>query len=237
MRTIGFSTGALALGDWQKALSMLEGSSATAIELSTLREHEFIEISGFLQDLEVPDYTFVSFHVPSELVTLSEKDVVRMLRPLVSKGWPIVIHPNIITEYSLWESFGDQLFIENMDERKSKGRTAKGLAAIFGKLPSASLCFDIGHARHIDRTMSEAMAIVLDNQERLKMIHLSEVDMFGNHIPLSNIAMQTFALLGGILPPDVPLIVESPLGTNNIDSVISKVEKDFTYPKDHSVAG
>ena len=40
MRPIGYSTGALALSDVERALAMLEGSSATAVELSALRISE-----------------------------------------------------------------------------------------------------------------------------------------------------------------------------------------------------
>lgn len=163
MRFIGFSTGALALGNWEEALCMLESSSATAIEFSTLREHEFLAVYDSLLKIDFSKYEFVSFHAPSELKKLTEEKLVEMLKPLLSKSWPVVVHPGIINNHSLWKDFGEYLHIENMDDRKSRGRTAEELAVIFKELPSASLCFDIGHARHVDRTMSEALAIILDN--------------------------------------------------------------------------
>ena len=235
MKSFGFSTGALALGDWEKALTMLEGSFATALELSVLRERELLDIYDVLLDIDVARYQFVSFHAPSELRDLTEEKLVNMLKPLESKGWPIVVHPNIITDYSLWGSLGEQLYIENMDDRKSKGRTAKELGVIFEKLPSASLCFDIGHARHIDRTMSEAMAIMLDNRERLKMIHLSEVDMLGSHVPLSDMAMRTLSILSPLMPEQCPVILESPLGDRGIDSEIRWVEHFFWHSQEEFV--
>ena len=53
MGHIGFSTGALALGDWRKALAMLNKSSATAIELSALREQELEPLIKSLSEIEL----------------------------------------------------------------------------------------------------------------------------------------------------------------------------------------
>ena len=40
MSLFGFSTGALALGDFRRALELLQGVDADAVELSALREKE-----------------------------------------------------------------------------------------------------------------------------------------------------------------------------------------------------
>ena len=67
-----------------------------------------------------------------------------------------------------WAQFGARLGIENMDKRKPIGHTAADLTRIFDVLPSASFCFDIGHARQVDPTMSEATAILQVCRARLK---------------------------------------------------------------------
>ena len=59
-----------------------------------------------------------------------------------------------------WARFGALLCIENMDKPKPIGQPAAELVRIFHVLPRASLCFDIGHARQVDTTMSEATAIL-----------------------------------------------------------------------------
>jgi|SRR6266568_3232799 len=64
------------------------------------------------------------------------------------------VHPDVIEDYSAWEYLGSALCIENMDQRKAIGRTADELGSIFDRLPSAALCFDIGHARQVDTTMT-----------------------------------------------------------------------------------
>ena len=45
MHSYGFSTGALAYGDFERALEMLAGHDVSAIELSALRDHERISFA------------------------------------------------------------------------------------------------------------------------------------------------------------------------------------------------
>jgi len=52
-------------------------------------------------------------------------------------------------------------------------------------LPRASLCFDIGHARQVDPTMSEAAAILQRYSARLRQLHVSEVNSQSKHDSLS----------------------------------------------------
>ena len=86
---------------------------------------------------------------------------------------------------SNWACLGDCLCIENMDKRKPIGQTATDLARFFDLLPNASLCFDIGHARQIDPTMSEAWAILQRFRNRIKQLHVSEVNTQSKHDPIS----------------------------------------------------
>ena len=221
MGHIGFSTGALALGDWRKALAMLNKSSATAIELSALREQELEPLIKFLSEIDLSKFNSVFFHAPSKLEKLTERELVEMLKTVAMKEWPIIVHPDIIQNYDLWSDFGELLCIENMDRRKSKGRTAEELRLIFENLQSASFCFDIGHARHIDRTMSQAKAMVYEFHTRIKVIHLSEVNIHGNHVPLSFMAMLSFSHLSKMFTDKWPIILESPVDDEHIDADIN----------------
>lgn len=69
----------------------------------------------------------------------------------------------MISNFDQWRTLGDRLCIENMDKRKTTGRTADELAVFFAGLTEATLSFDIGHARQIDPTMCEADAIHPDH--------------------------------------------------------------------------
>jgi hypothetical protein len=228
MRCIGFSTGALAFGDWQRALELLSRSSATAVELSALRERELVPLVEALPQLDLNRFRYICFHAPSNLEELSEQELVSTLKPIVANGWPVVVHPGVIQDYSLWSDFGQLLCVENMDRRKPVGRTAEELSEILEKLNTASLCFDLGHSRHIDRTMSEAKATVRALNTKLKIIHLSEVDLHGRHVPLSLMALLSFSRLSSVIPKDCPIILESPVLEGDLDSEISRVERTLS---------
>ena len=75
MRPVGYSTGALALSDVERALSMLEGSSATAVELSALRISELKPLLRLLGSLDLSRYDYVSFHAPSRFDAAEERAV------------------------------------------------------------------------------------------------------------------------------------------------------------------
>ena len=59
------------------------------------------------------------------------------------RGWPIVVHPDTLYDFSLWRLLGDLLCIENMDKRKRVGRTVRELDYLFSEFPQASFCFDM----------------------------------------------------------------------------------------------
>src|SRR5262245_48395114 len=147
MRPIGFSTGALALGDFRKALAMLQGADTAAIELSALRDHELGPLMQALSDLDLGGFDYVSIHVPSKFKSLTEAAVAEALRPCIDLGIPVVIHPDVIRGPACWTLFGSLLCIENMDKRKATGRTITELDSFFAAFPKATFCLDLAHAR------------------------------------------------------------------------------------------
>ena len=80
MRPTGFSTGAIAFGDFRAALIKLQGCNATAIELSALREHELTNLLDQAPDLPLDQFSYKSLHAPSKLIELSEQHVADRLR-------------------------------------------------------------------------------------------------------------------------------------------------------------
>ena len=210
MRPIGFSTGALAFGDAARALSMLEGARTTAVELSALRLHELAPLLAILPTLDLSAFEYISVHAPSSYDAAEEKAIVDALAAIVPFGWPIVVHPDTIHDFGAWRSLGALVAIENMDRRKPIGRTARELEGIFKQLPEARFCFDIGHARQIDATMSEARFLVQELGPRLAQLHVSVVDAMSRHDPLSDEAVAAFRQVAPWVPEHVPLILETP---------------------------
>ena len=220
---IGFSTGSLAFGNVRLGLQMIQGHATAAIELSALREQELVPLVESLDSLDLGSFSYISLHAPSKLRYMSEKEVVTVLSKVAARKWPIIVHPDVISEFDTWESLGHMLCIENMDKRKPIGRTALELESIFSKLPSATLCFDIGHARQIDPTMCEADTILNRFGDRLQQIHVSLVNSKSVHEPLNHESILAFRRVAHLLPDNIPIILETPVGCDGIQQEIEKM--------------
>ena len=224
MRPIGFSTGAVAKGDFRRALALMAPSRLPAVELSALRLHELPQLAESADDLSLAGYRYVSVHAPSHFAATDEARVVSLLAGLAGRGWSIVLHPDVIFSDELWLDFGDKLLIENSDKRKSVGRTADEMESLFRRFPKARLCFDVGHARQVDPTMNEAYLILKQCCPRLSQIHISEVNFFSRHDPLSAAAIEATRRIAHLIPEPVPIILETLIdqGQSTIDAEVHR---------------
>ena len=226
---IGFSTGALSKGDLELALESLAKYNFKAIELSALRENElstFKEIIITNSDY-LKKYRYVSFHVPSKLSELKEMDLVEFLSELLVKEWMFIVHPNIIKDYSLWNSLDKYVCIENMDKRSSFGTNFSDFKIIFSKLPKASLCFDLAHSYQVDPSLKDAEQILKTFKRRLKQVHISKLDEQSKHLPLTSGIMLKFRKIIKLIPHNVPIIIESPVDFDNVQQEFDKVYRLF----------
>lgn len=222
-RPIGFSTGALAKGDYRRGLQMQRPlSRARVIELSALRDHELQPLLDGLGSLDLSGLDYVSVHAPSKLRTLSEREVFERLEALPPQ-WPIIVHPCIIRTRALWRSLGPRLCIENMDNRKTRGRNTAELRELFAEYPEASFCLDVGHARQIDPTMAIALLMLFEHGDRLCQLHVSDVGPRGEHQPVRALARWAFSRVARLVPADCPLIIESVVSEEGMEAEIDAV--------------
>ena len=189
-----------------------------AIELSALRAPEITPLLSAINDLDLGEYEYVSFHAPSNYVGVSEADIARRLLEQLPPTWPVILHPDASSNLALWEPFGERLLVENMDKRKAGARFATELEQVFERLPRASLCFDIGHARQVDPTMLEAYQILRQFGGRLREIHISEVNTASRHEPLSYGVVLAFRDVAWLVQqyPDIAVILETPVGESEM---------------------
>lgn len=222
MRRIGFSTGALAKGDFQRGIQLQEAhSDADAIELSALREAELDSLISALPALDLGKYKYVSVHAPSSRIHLSERELVEQLRKLTKHVRVLIVHPNVIGNPSLWKPIEEHIVLENMDQRKPIARTAAELKTFFDALPNARFCFDIGHARQVDPTLSVAVELLRIYADRLAEVHISEVDAASKHVAISSMAMNAFRRISSLIPQHIPVIVESSVLPDSIRDEIN----------------
>jgi hypothetical protein len=199
---------------------MLTGKNVSAVELSALRQDELVPLVEQLDQLDLSPFKYVSFHAPSSMEQSFEPLAVELLLQVAARKWPIVVHPNAMYNPTDWRRLGSCLCIENMDKRKPIGQTARNLAEIFETVPDASLCFDIGHARQVDPTMSEASAILHRFRDRIRQLHVSEVNTQSKHNPLSFESILAFHKVSHLVPVDVPVILESRVEESEINGEI-----------------
>ena len=208
MRPIGFSTGAIAKGDFRRAVGLLRAHHINIVELSALRLEELEPLSAALPELGLDEFAFVSVHAPSRFDPEFETLVIDQLYSFIHRGYPVIVHPDVVFTPARWRSLGHNLLIENMDRRKPIGRTVQELQQIFDLLPQARFCFDIGHARQVDPSMTEAWFLVHTFAARLAEVHISEVNTASRHDPISRNAIIAFRSLAPHIPERIPIILE-----------------------------
>lgn len=227
MRPVGFSTGALGLGDTAKALEMLRGRDFPAIEFSALRWPELDQVLREIL-LAVPgSYQYVSCHAPSAFPAEREAELVELLAARIPRPVPIVVHPDTISRVELWRALGPRLLLENMDLRKRTGRRVEELRPFFDVLPEARFCLDVGHARQFDPSMTEAWRMLRAFQDRLVQAHVSEVATNSQHDRLSETAILAFREIADMVPESIPLIIESRVPAHEIDAEVARVRRAF----------
>jgi hypothetical protein len=232
---IGFSTGALARSDFATALDWLRGSPTEAVELSALRRAELEPLALAAAGLDLTQYQYVSVHAPGRIPASDEHAVVQTLREFTARGWPVVLHPNAITDPVHWEELGGVLLLENMDKRKLVGRTADELSELFLVLPEARLCFDIAHARQFDGTMTEAYRILKRFGDRLAQVHISEVTSGSAHDRISPSARRAFLKVATLIPSDTPVIVESCVAREDIQDELIRARAALSDGTGHRI--
>lgn len=225
MRPVGFSTGALAYADFREALRMLDQKEVQTVELSALRQDELVPLLQAIPSLDLTGFNYVSIHAPSQYDANWEAALCEQIAGEAACGWPIVLHPDAISDFGLWRKFGASICIENMDKRKPVGRSAGELAGIFAQLPDATFCFDIGHARQFDPTMTEAWLILREFGSRLRQVHVSEVNTRSKHDRLSYASILAFQEVAHLIPESVPLILETPVPEGDIEEEIARVRE------------
>jgi len=230
MRPIGFSTGALAKGDFARGLDAQRNvSGINALELSALRDHELPTLVGAIGSLDLDDFEYVSFHAPSRLAAMDEETAFDLLLR-VPDTCPIIVHPELLQTPALWRRIEERLCIENMDARKTTGRTVSELRTLFDTFPEATFCLDLGHARQIDPTMISAILMLREFGHRLRQLHVSDVGPRGQHLPLGATARNSFARVARFVPDDCPIIIESIIAIDAIERELDAVISVFETP-------
>lgn len=234
MRNIGFCTGGLALSDFRLGLDWLRKAGITTVELSAMRVSEFDKLfKAFREDSSLLDgFEYISVHAP-KFGEEDEKKVSDQLGYFAEAGFPIIIHPQFLYTTELWRQFGNDLCIENMDQR-SYGQTKYELKQIFKRFPEASFCFDIGHTRQLDPSMDEGRKIIKTFNSRCREVHISEVRSNNLHVSISPECSDDFKKISNLIPESdsegnpIIIIIESMIPFYSIEWELNTVNGIFS---------
>lgn len=207
---LGLSTGCIAerRGEWDELVERAAAAGSFAVELAALSEWELDGLLTYLSGGSRLPFRYISVHGPSKSLEMPEEELVATLAR--TPGWvqSIVVHPDTMEEPARYARLGRRLVIENMDARKSGGRTADELRPLFEALPEAGFCFDVAHAWSIDTGLAVARGLLDAFRTRLRQVHLSSLDESLKHVALTPADEKLFAPLLRRCR-DVPWILEA----------------------------
>jgi hypothetical protein len=217
----------------------MQTSNIRALELSALRYDELKPLIDCLDALPLKSFTYISLHAPSAFPESREEEVLNLLLPVSQRGWNVIVHPDVIYTPRRWASLGERLLIENMDRRKPVGRTAEELEKLFKELPDAQLCLDVAHARQLDTSLRLLWDILCKFWNRVREVHISELDSFCRHQPMSNGAVRDYQRIADRISAGVPVIIESMLGTDRAPLRMAEIAlaEVALGPKGNSASG
>lgn len=205
---LGISTGSFAhdRGFWPALAVDACGVSSYAVEFSALSGDELPGLAAYLQGVPALPFRYVSVHAPAKRFV--EADAIPILRTLPGSVRVVIVHPDMIDDPRRYRALGSHLVFENMDARKSNGRTVHELARCFELLPEAGFCLDVAHAWSLDPTME--LAYDLLDRFRLRQLHVSSLNPASHHVSLRK---QDERLFMPVLERcrDLPWIFEAPL--------------------------
>jgi hypothetical protein len=196
-------------GSWEAQVAEAIGVSPFAVELSALAEDELDSLVAYMDLRPKLPFRYLTIHGPSKARQLPEEKLVARLMRLAPQADAVVMHPDTIVDPLGYRPLGRKLVLENMDSRKSTGRTVDELQPLFDELPDAGFCFDIAHAWSIDPDMALGGELLDAFGQRLRHLHISSLSRDSHHLTLSTEDEARFhPLLARCL--DVPWILEAP---------------------------
>lgn len=222
---IGYSTGAIAKSNLKLAEERIISYGLKSIEYSALRFHELEPAISFLLNTPLINFlSYYSFHAPSKFSSLEELKLINNLSFLCNRlPINIILHPDSLHNWELWKPIEQFLCFENMDPSKSFGTSVQDLSSVFNYFPLSGFCFDIAHAYKIDPSLKLAKDLTFKFSERLRQVHISELDHNNHHIGLSEKSLLDYQSLQPLFN-HIPIILETVVLSNEIATQIKLVK-------------
>lgn len=228
---IGFSTGFLhkeISPTSIRALEICRTVSTEAIEINCIGGlHENGHSASLIGACDVSGFRQVSLHSPSKVRygnDASTRDLLAEIQKmcLAIPVKVVVFHPDLVDCWEIFSEFDIPYAFENMDHRKTFGKSVSDLRYVFSRCDSGFV-LDLNHCYSIDPTMATARELIERFGDRLCEIHLSG---FAGYHELLCDTLQT-GIMDAMPDLDVPIILES--GCESVTDVRREYEYVSAY--------
>lgn len=175
----------------------------------------------------ITNFKYISLHLPSNIKYKNDDTIHALLKKFrnfyVRSGAKlIVVHPDVVEDWSVFDNYPISWAIENMDDRKDSFKNADDLRIFFTNHKKWNLVLDLGHCNANDKSMVLANDLINNFKHKIKEIHLSGYEVF--HDPLHRTKQANIIKYCNRL--NVPIIVES---TFEISDGIEAISKEYNY--------
>ena len=228
MRKIGFSHGCLFKildVNTEESINVFASSGASTIEINCYRGADSGSLNRLLPYLK--KFERISLHAPCSVRYGNNKETMALLKDLEdfykeSGAELVVIHPDVVDDWSVFDNFAMNFAVENMDDRKDRFRNPADFKEFFKTHPTWGLVLDLGHCNLIDKSMILAKSLIKEFKEKVVEIHLSGYEVL--HDPLHR--TKQIEIINYCKELSAPIIIESIF---EVSDGVEGVKKEFDY--------
>jgi len=224
---IGFNTGRTDVIPFLEKIKVFVELGCNAIEFSMMSLEEEDKLDKYWDQIPWDKFVYFSVHAPvHEFIYRNDNKTNDFLRRLQERHNKykfdlIVIHPNLVEDWSVFANYDMPFAFENMDHRNSYAKNVIDMKDVFSKA-KAAMVLDVNHCFTNDPTMQLAKDFYVAFGHKMKEIHLSGYDTF--HEPLY--VTKQSQIIDAIPDKEIPIIIEST--QKSLDDIVN----EYKYIKD-----
>lgn len=229
MNKIGFSHGVLyrVLPVYTKeAFDIYANAGSEIIEVCLAKAGEVEKLKDVVQFVE--KYPYKSIHLPTDIKYRND-DATKELLDKVLKFCNIIntdlilVHPDLVEDWSVFEDYPLNWAVENMDNRKQSFQGVEDLKKFFEKHGNWKMVLDLNHCYSNNKSMRLSEDFINAFQNRIVEIHLS--GFVGYHEPLFKTKQKE--IMDFCKKIDAPIIIESTF--DSVDEVVQEISYIKNY--------
>ncbi len=221
-RLIGFSTGVLfqSVKDTvsREMLEICQDIGCNAVEINC---HLFPGDTERLKDMSFNWQIFndvfdhASVHLPSSVSYEADNSYVlfhiqhAVTQFLACSGMSyILVHPDCVPDFNIFDTWLPQVAIENMDHRKQSYTTAVELQDLLAEHRELKFVFDVQHWAVNNNSIEDIPYIIDELSDKLVGVHLSGEGSDKYHVPVCRTKQRNLVESLQNLPAHIPIILE-----------------------------